>query len=157
MLGREETMDHQRPPVQPVTRREFLKAAGLGLGALAGAGLACGRGGRQAGQTPSPPPAAQPTAVSLVTNPPSTPVPTLSPAPVPTQHPELAADLVDNGITLCGGGAMLRGINTVISNATGLDVRTADDPLTVVARGTAVYLENIDLLKETMESGEDQI
>ncbi|MDY7009826.1 MAG: rod shape-determining protein [Planctomycetota bacterium] len=72
-------------------------------------------------------------------------------------EPELAADLVDNGITLCGGGAMLRGVDTVISNATGLDVRVADEPLTVVARGTAVYLENIDLWKETMESGEDQV
>ncbi len=72
-------------------------------------------------------------------------------------EPELAADLVDNGITLCGGGAMLRGVDTVISNATGLDVQIADDPITTVARGTAVYLEHIDLWKETMESGEDQI
>jgi len=71
-------------------------------------------------------------------------------------QPELAADLVDNGIVLCGGGAMLKGIDTVISNATGLNVRIADDPLTVVARGTAVYLENINLLKETMESDESQ-
>ncbi len=71
-------------------------------------------------------------------------------------EPELAADLVDNGIVLCGGGALLRGIDTVISNATGLDVRIADDPLTVVARGTAVYLENIDLWKETMESDSDE-
>jgi len=71
-------------------------------------------------------------------------------------EPELAADLVDNGIVLAGGGALLRGLDTVISNATGLDVRIADDPLTVVARGTAVYLENIDLWKETMESGQDE-
>ncbi len=71
-------------------------------------------------------------------------------------EPELAADLVDNGIVLCGGGAMLRGIDTVISNATGLDVRIADEPLTVVARGTAVYLDNIDRLRKTMDSGEDQ-
>ncbi len=71
-------------------------------------------------------------------------------------EPELSADLVDNGIVLCGGGALLRGIDTVISNATGLDVRITDDPLTAVARGTAVYLENIDLWKDTMESGEDQ-
>ena len=49
-------------------------------------------------------------------------------------QPELAADLVDNGICLAGGGALLRGIETVISNATGLDVRTSDDPLTVVGR-----------------------
>ncbi len=70
--------------------------------------------------------------------------------------PELAADLVDNGIVLCGGGALLRGIDTVIANATGLQVRIADDPLTVVARGTAVYLENIDLWKDAMETDEDE-
>ena len=72
-------------------------------------------------------------------------------------EPELAADLVDRGICLAGGGALLRGINTVLSNATGLDVRIADDPLTCVARGTGVYLENLDLLKDTMESDEDQL
>ncbi|KKL93694.1 hypothetical protein LCGC14_1872140 [marine sediment metagenome] len=72
-------------------------------------------------------------------------------------EPELAADLVDNGITLAGGGALLEGIDTVISNATGLDVRVADDPLTVVARGTAVYLENLDLWKDTLESDDEDM
>ncbi|OPX23365.1 MAG: rod shape-determining protein [Planctomycetales bacterium 4484_123] len=72
-------------------------------------------------------------------------------------EPELAADLVDNGIVLAGGGALLRGIDVVISNATGLDVRVADDPLTVVARGTAVYLEHLDLWKDTLESDEDSM
>lgn len=67
-------------------------------------------------------------------------------------EPELAADLVDNGITLAGGGALLRGIDRVIHDATGLDVRIADDPLTCVARGTAIYLENLDVWKDTMES-----
>jgi rod shape-determining protein MreB len=71
-------------------------------------------------------------------------------------EPELAADLVDNGIVLGGGGGLLRGVDTVISNATGLSVRVADDPLTCVARGTAVYLENIDLWKDTMESDGDE-
>jgi len=71
-------------------------------------------------------------------------------------EPELAADLVDNGIVLAGGGALLRGIDTVIANATGLDVRIADEPLTTVARGTAVYLENLDTWKGTMESDEDE-
>ena len=71
-------------------------------------------------------------------------------------EPELAADLVDNGVTLCGGGALLRGMDTVLANATGLDVRIADEPLTCVARGTAVYLENLELWKDTMESDEDQ-
>ncbi len=70
-------------------------------------------------------------------------------------EPELAADLVDRGVALAGGGALLRGMDTVLTNATGLDVRVVDDPLTAVARGTAVYLENIKLWKDTMESGED--
>jgi len=71
-------------------------------------------------------------------------------------EPELSADLVDNGITIAGGGALLRGMDTVLANATGLDVRVADDPLTCVARGTAVYLENIDEWKKSMESDEDE-
>jgi rod shape-determining protein MreB len=72
-------------------------------------------------------------------------------------EPELAADLVDNGITMAGGSSMLRGLTTVISNATGLDVRLAEDPLTCVARGTAVYLENLELWKDTMESDHDDV
>ncbi len=70
-------------------------------------------------------------------------------------EPELAADLVDNGVTLAGGGSLLRGLDEVISNATGLDVRVAEDPLTCVARGTAVYLENLEAWKGTMDNDED--
>ena len=71
-------------------------------------------------------------------------------------EPELAADLVDNGITMAGGSSLLRGLTTVISHATGLDTRLAEDPLTCVARGTSVYLENLELWKDTMESDEDE-
>ncbi|HPS53886.1 MAG TPA: rod shape-determining protein [Phycisphaerae bacterium] len=71
-------------------------------------------------------------------------------------EPELAADLVDNGITLAGGGGLLRGMDTVLANATGLDVRVAESPLTCVARGTAVYLENLEIWKDTMDSDEDE-
>ncbi len=67
-------------------------------------------------------------------------------------EPELAADLVDNGIVMAGGGSLLRGIDAVIQNATGLEVRIADDPLTCVARGTATYLENIEDWKGTLEN-----
>jgi rod shape-determining protein MreB len=66
-------------------------------------------------------------------------------------EPELAADLVENGICLAGGGALLRGIDKVIHNATGLEVRVADDPLTCVARGTAIYLEHLEEWKHTLE------
>ena len=70
-------------------------------------------------------------------------------------EPELAADLVDNGITLCGGGALLRGMDTVMATCTGLDVVIADDPLTCVARGTAIYLENLEEWKSTLENDMD--
>jgi len=67
-------------------------------------------------------------------------------------EPELAADLIENGICLAGGGALLRRLDVVIGNATGLDVRVAEDPLSCVARGTSVYLENLELWKDTLES-----
>src|SRR5271170_3099049 len=63
-------------------------------------------------------------------------------------EPELAADLVENGITMAGGSSLLRGLTTIISNATGLEVKLAEDPLTCVARGTSVYLENLELWKD---------
>jgi len=71
-------------------------------------------------------------------------------------EPELAADLVENGIHLCGGGALLRGLAALMAQATDLDVYLVDDPLSCVARGTAVYLENLNLWKDTMESDEDE-
>jgi len=70
-------------------------------------------------------------------------------------EPELAADLVDNGITLVGGGSLLRGIDVLLSNATGLDVVIAEEPMTAVARGTSIYLENLSEWKATMESDLD--
>ena len=71
-------------------------------------------------------------------------------------EPELAADLVDNGVVLAGGGSLLRKIDQVLANATGLEVRVAEDALTCVARGTAVYLENLEVWKDTMESDEEE-
>ena len=67
-------------------------------------------------------------------------------------EPELAADLIDNGIWMAGGGALLRRLDYILSNATGLTVKVADDPLTCVARGTSVYLENLEMWKDTLES-----
>jgi len=56
--------------------------------------------------------------------------------------PELAADIVDQGIVLTGGGALLQGIDDVLREATGLPVSIADDPLTCVALGTGRALED---------------
>lgn len=72
-------------------------------------------------------------------------------------EPELAADLVENGIVLAGGGSLLRGIDKVIADATGLNVRLADDPLTCVARGTAIYLDHLEEWKSIMESDMDTL
>jgi len=72
-------------------------------------------------------------------------------------EPELAADLVETGVHLCGGGALLRGLDKVMSDATGLQVRVVDDPLSCVARGTSVYLENLTTWKDTLESDRDNL
>ena len=69
-------------------------------------------------------------------------------------EPELAADLIENGVHICGGGSLLRGMDTVLTNATGLKTMCAEDPLCAVARGTSVYLENLELWKDTMDHGD---
>jgi rod shape-determining protein MreB len=61
--------------------------------------------------------------------------------------PELAADIVDKGIVLAGGGAMLRGLDMLIKEETRLPVIVADDPLTAVVRGVGKMLDEIDLLQ----------
>jgi rod shape-determining protein MreB len=66
-------------------------------------------------------------------------------------EPELAADLIDNGVHICGGTSLLRGIDKILANATGLRVERVEDPLSVVALGTSVFLENLELWKETMD------
>lgn len=57
--------------------------------------------------------------------------------------PELSADLVDRGIILAGGGAMIRNLDKLISEATGLPVIVADDPLSAVANGTGMVLQDL--------------
>ncbi|MFT4542093.1 MAG: rod shape-determining protein MreB [Planctomycetota bacterium] len=66
--------------------------------------------------------------------------------------PEISADLVDAGLTLVGGGALLYGITEAISDNLGIPARVADEPLTAVARGTGVYLENLDSLSRLLSS-----
>jgi rod shape-determining protein MreB len=62
--------------------------------------------------------------------------------------PELSADLVDRGIMLAGGGALLRGIDKLISEETGLPVHIADDPLSAVAEGTGKALNELSILQK---------
>jgi rod shape-determining protein MreB len=62
--------------------------------------------------------------------------------------PELAADLIERGIVLCGGGSLLRGLDKLISEETGLACFVADDPLTAVALGTGKIIEEPLFLKK---------
>lgn len=62
--------------------------------------------------------------------------------------PELSADLVDRGIVLAGGGALLRGLPELLSQETDLPVNLAPDPLTCVVLGAGKYLESIDTIKK---------
>ena len=61
--------------------------------------------------------------------------------------PELSADIAEKGIVLAGGGALLHGLDTLISLETHLKVRVADDPLSCVVLGTGKVLDELDLLK----------
>src|SRR5665647_2843161 len=64
--------------------------------------------------------------------------------------PELAADIVDKGIVLTGGGALLSNLDLVLRHATGLPVSIADDPLSCVALGTGRALEEMKTLKNVL-------
>ena len=64
--------------------------------------------------------------------------------------PELSADIIDHGITLTGGGALLRGLDALIEKETGMPVHIAQTPLDCVAMGTAKVPDDIDLLRELL-------
>ena len=64
--------------------------------------------------------------------------------------PELSADLVDRGIMMAGGGALLRGISNLISDETGLPVHVGDDPLSAVANGTGIAMQELGFLEKRL-------
>ncbi len=66
--------------------------------------------------------------------------------------PELSADIVDYGIVMTGGGALLRDLDVAIRQSTGLPVFVADDPLTCVARGSGLVLEDIDKAQHILKT-----
>ena len=66
--------------------------------------------------------------------------------------PELSADIVDKGIVLTGGGALLHNLDKLLKEKTGLPIIIADDPLSSVVLGSGKALENIEVLKEVMVS-----
>jgi rod shape-determining protein MreB len=62
--------------------------------------------------------------------------------------PELASDIVDKGIVLAGGGALLRNLDVLLREETGLPVTLADDPLTAVVMGAGKVLDELSLLRD---------
>jgi len=70
--------------------------------------------------------------------------------------PELSSDIMDEGIILAGGGALLRGLEERIRNETGMPVHTAKDPLLCVAMGSGKCLEEFDIMKKVLISSAGQ-
>ena len=64
--------------------------------------------------------------------------------------PELCSDIMDSGIHISGGGALLKNIDKLITKVTGVPSQIADDPLFCVARGTGIVLENLDVYKRNV-------
>ncbi|MDP3731031.1 MAG: rod shape-determining protein [bacterium] len=64
--------------------------------------------------------------------------------------PELCSDIIDKGIIISGGGALLKNIDTLVTKVTGVSCRIADDPLLCVAKGTGVVLDNLEVYKKNI-------
>lgn len=73
-----------------------------------------------------------------------------------TTPPELVSDIYEHGITLAGGGALLRGLDKEIAQATKIPVRIADDALTCVVRGAGILLEDPELLEKVLTPNSDE-
>jgi rod shape-determining protein MreB len=67
--------------------------------------------------------------------------------------PELAADIMDKGVILTGGGSLLHGLDCFMSDATGVPVLVAEDPISCVALGTGKALESVEMLRILAGSG----
>lgn len=76
---------------------------------------------------------------------------------VETTPPEVLSDVMSRGIVLTGGGALLRGLDELLSHAIGVPVYVANDPLTAVARGTGIVLENMEEFKEVLIEHENDL
>ena len=66
--------------------------------------------------------------------------------------PELAADIVDKGIVLTGGGALLKNLDKLLKETTGLPIMVTDDPLSTVALGAGKSLDSLEILRQVMLS-----
>ncbi len=74
-----------------------------------------------------------------------------------TTPPEILADVMQRGIYLFGGGALIKGLDRLLKNYLNIPVRIADDPLTAVARGAGIILENMETYKDVLIQKEDEL
>ena len=72
-----------------------------------------------------------------------------------TTPPELLSDIIHRGLVLSGGGALLRGLDVMLQNILKIPIYVAEDPLTAVARGTGIILEEFDSFKEVLLNTDD--
>ena len=74
-----------------------------------------------------------------------------------TTPPEILSDVMNRGIHLVGGGALIKGLDELLSTTLKLPVYVADDPLTAIARGTGIVLEDLDKYKDVLIQNEDEL
>lgn len=74
-----------------------------------------------------------------------------------TTPPEILADVMHRGVHLVGGGALIKGLDTLLSQALRIPVYIAEDPLTAIARGTGIILEDIEKYKDVLIQNEDEL
>jgi rod shape-determining protein MreB len=74
-----------------------------------------------------------------------------------TTPPEILTDIMQRGISLFGGGALIKGLDRLLSEYLKIPVKCVDDPLTAVARGTGIILENMELYSESLIQNEDEL
>ncbi|MDP2651176.1 MAG: rod shape-determining protein, partial [bacterium] len=74
-----------------------------------------------------------------------------------TTPPEIVSDIMQRGIYLVGGGALVKGLAELLENEVNIPVHVSDDPLTAVARGTGIILEDIDSFRDLLIENEDEL
>jgi rod shape-determining protein MreB and related proteins len=73
-----------------------------------------------------------------------------------TTPPEILSDIMNRGVFLTGGGALIKGLDVLLKEHLQIPVYIADDPLTAVARGTGIILENLESFKDVLIKNEDE-
>ena len=74
-----------------------------------------------------------------------------------TTPPEIVSDIMQRGIYLVGGGALIKGLDVLLNEELHIPVYIASDPLTAIARGTGIILENLDEYREVLIENEDEL